>query len=67
MLSQKFFSSLYETSFNFTGFNISFRSSFKAARSLTFEEESQRTPITTLNEKSKEETGISLQVLVCAS
>uniref|UniRef100_A0A8D2P350 non-specific serine/threonine protein kinase n=1 Tax=Zosterops lateralis melanops TaxID=1220523 RepID=A0A8D2P350_ZOSLA len=33
-------------------------------RSLTFEEESQRTPITTLNEKSKEETGISLQDLL---
>ncbi|NWW78521.1 ATM kinase, partial [Climacteris rufus] len=40
------------------------RSSFKAAKSLTFEEESQRTPITTLNEKSKEETGISLQDLL---
>ncbi|NXP37747.1 ATM kinase, partial [Leiothrix lutea] len=40
------------------------RSSFKAAESLTFEEESQRTPITTLNEKSKEETGISLQDLL---
>uniref|UniRef100_H0ZQW0 Serine-protein kinase ATM n=1 Tax=Taeniopygia guttata TaxID=59729 RepID=H0ZQW0_TAEGU len=37
------------------------RSSFKAAKSLTFEEESQGTPITTLNEKSKEETGLSLQ------
>nr|XP_021385049.1 serine-protein kinase ATM isoform X1 [Lonchura striata domestica]XP_021385050.1 serine-protein kinase ATM isoform X1 [Lonchura striata domestica] len=37
------------------------RSSFKAAKRLTFEEESQRTPITTLNEKSKEETGLSLQ------
>ncbi|NXY15996.1 ATM kinase, partial [Atrichornis clamosus] len=40
------------------------RSSFKAAKSLTFEEESQRTIITTLNEKSKEETGISLQDLL---
>lgn len=53
--------------FHFPGWNISFRSSFKAAKSLTFEEESQRTPISTLNEKSKEETGLSLQVLVCAS
>ncbi|XP_009997696.1 PREDICTED: serine-protein kinase ATM [Chaetura pelagica] len=33
-------------------------------RSLTFEEESQRTAITILNEKSKEETGISLQDLL---
>nr|XP_009682092.1 PREDICTED: serine-protein kinase ATM isoform X1 [Struthio camelus australis] len=40
------------------------RSSFKAAKSLTFEEESQRTAITILNEKSKEETGISLQDLL---
>ncbi|KAI1242007.1 hypothetical protein IHE44_0005519 [Lamprotornis superbus] len=40
------------------------RSSFKAAKSLTFEEESQRTPISTLNEKSKEETGLSLQDLL---
>uniref|UniRef100_A0A8C3Y007 non-specific serine/threonine protein kinase n=1 Tax=Catharus ustulatus TaxID=91951 RepID=A0A8C3Y007_CATUS len=32
--------------------------------SLTFEEESQRTPISTLNEKSKEETGLSLQDLL---
>ncbi|NXF07653.1 ATM kinase, partial [Smithornis capensis] len=40
------------------------RSSFKAAKSLTFEEESQRTTITTLNEKSKEETGLSLQDLL---
>ncbi|XP_062423249.1 serine-protein kinase ATM [Rhea pennata] len=40
------------------------RSSFKAAKSLTFEEESQRTTITILNEKSKEETGISLQDLL---
>uniref|UniRef100_A0A8C3MZA8 non-specific serine/threonine protein kinase n=1 Tax=Geospiza parvula TaxID=87175 RepID=A0A8C3MZA8_GEOPR len=31
---------------------------------LTFEEESQRTPITTLSEKSKEETGLSLQDLL---
>uniref|UniRef100_A0A8D2N0D0 non-specific serine/threonine protein kinase n=1 Tax=Zonotrichia albicollis TaxID=44394 RepID=A0A8D2N0D0_ZONAL len=31
---------------------------------LTFEEESQRTPIATLNEKSKEETGLSLQDLL---
>uniref|UniRef100_A0A8C3EEI8 non-specific serine/threonine protein kinase n=1 Tax=Corvus moneduloides TaxID=1196302 RepID=A0A8C3EEI8_CORMO len=36
----------------------------KQQESLTFEEESQRTPITTLNEKSKEETGISLQDLL---
>lgn len=64
VLSQNLFSSLYEISFNFAGKNISFRSSFKAAKSLTFEEESQRTPITTLNEKSKEETGISLQDLL---
>ncbi|NXH12272.1 ATM kinase, partial [Bucco capensis] len=40
------------------------RASFKAAKSLTFEEESQRTTITVLNEKSKEETGISLQDLL---
>ncbi|NXJ58989.1 ATM kinase, partial [Rostratula benghalensis] len=40
------------------------RSSFKAAKSLTFEEESQRSTITILNEKSKEETGISLQDLL---
>ncbi|KAM6342206.1 serine-protein kinase ATM isoform 2-T3 [Podargus strigoides] len=40
------------------------RLSFKAARSLTFEEESPRTTITVLNEKSKEETGISLQDLL---
>ncbi|XP_061847968.1 serine-protein kinase ATM isoform X4 [Colius striatus] len=40
------------------------RSSFKAAKSLTFEEESQKTTITILNEKSKEETGISLQDLL---
>ncbi|NWY72580.1 ATM kinase, partial [Erithacus rubecula] len=40
------------------------RSSFKAAKSLTFEEESQKTPISTLNEKSKEETGLSLQDLL---
>ncbi|XP_040439477.1 serine-protein kinase ATM isoform X2 [Falco naumanni] len=40
------------------------RLSFKAAKSLMFEEESQRTIITTLNEKSKEETGISLQDLL---
>ncbi|NXW63760.1 ATM kinase, partial [Eurystomus gularis] len=40
------------------------RSSFKAAKSLTFEEESQRMTITSLNEKSKEETGISLQDLL---
>ncbi|XP_071591031.1 serine-protein kinase ATM-like isoform X2 [Heliangelus exortis] len=40
------------------------RSSFKAAKSLTFEEESQRTTITILDEKSKEETGISLQDLL---
>ncbi|XP_065687565.2 serine-protein kinase ATM [Patagioenas fasciata] len=40
------------------------RSSFKAAKSLTFEEESQRTTITILNEKSREETGISLQDLL---
>ncbi|XP_064297316.1 serine-protein kinase ATM isoform X2 [Phalacrocorax carbo] len=40
------------------------RSSLKAAKSLTFEEESQRTTITVLNEKSKEETGISLQDLL---
>ncbi|XP_075580028.1 serine-protein kinase ATM [Pelecanus crispus] len=33
-------------------------------RSLSFEEESQRTTITILNEKSKEETGISLQDLL---
>uniref|UniRef100_A0A663LSW5 non-specific serine/threonine protein kinase n=1 Tax=Athene cunicularia TaxID=194338 RepID=A0A663LSW5_ATHCN len=33
-------------------------------KSLTFEEESQRTTITILNEKSKEETGISLQDLL---
>ncbi|KAJ7395628.1 hypothetical protein BTVI_152677 [Pitangus sulphuratus] len=39
------------------------RSSFKAAKSLTFEEESQKTTISTLNEKSKEETGLSLQAL----
>uniref|UniRef100_A0A8C0ZKN4 non-specific serine/threonine protein kinase n=1 Tax=Cyanistes caeruleus TaxID=156563 RepID=A0A8C0ZKN4_CYACU len=36
----------------------------KQQESLTFEEGSQRTPITTLNEKSKEETGISLQDLL---
>ncbi|NWS93822.1 ATM kinase, partial [Mionectes macconnelli] len=40
------------------------RSSFKAAKSLTFEEESQKTTISTLNEKSKEETGLSLQDLL---
>ncbi|XP_069739549.1 serine-protein kinase ATM [Phaenicophaeus curvirostris] len=40
------------------------RSSFKAARSLTFEEESQRSTISILDEKSKEETGISLQDLL---
>ncbi|KAM9300934.1 serine-protein kinase ATM isoform 3-T5 [Morus bassanus] len=40
------------------------RSSLKAAKGLTFEEESQRTTITILNEKSKEETGISLQDLL---
>ncbi|KAM9389462.1 serine-protein kinase ATM [Phaethornis superciliosus] len=40
------------------------RSSFKAAKSLTFEEETQRTTITILDEKSKEETGISLQDLL---
>ncbi|KAK1190904.1 ATM kinase, partial [Pygoscelis papua] len=40
------------------------RSSFKAAKSLTFEEESQRTTITILNEKSKEESGKSLQDLL---
>ncbi|NXP10247.1 ATM kinase, partial [Thinocorus orbignyianus] len=40
------------------------RSSFKAAKSLTFEEESQKSTITILNEKSKEETGISLQDLL---
>ncbi|XP_035183026.1 serine-protein kinase ATM isoform X2 [Oxyura jamaicensis] len=39
------------------------RSSFKKAKSLTFEEESERTAITILNEKSKE-TGISLQDLL---
>uniref|UniRef100_A0A8C6Z7X0 non-specific serine/threonine protein kinase n=1 Tax=Nothoprocta perdicaria TaxID=30464 RepID=A0A8C6Z7X0_NOTPE len=33
-------------------------------RSLTFEEESQKSTITILNEKSKEETGISLQDLL---
>ncbi|XP_066845922.1 serine-protein kinase ATM isoform X1 [Anser cygnoides] len=37
--------------------------SFKKAKSLTFEEESQRTAITILSEKSKE-TGISLQDLL---
>uniref|UniRef100_A0A8C3TZS2 non-specific serine/threonine protein kinase n=1 Tax=Catharus ustulatus TaxID=91951 RepID=A0A8C3TZS2_CATUS len=36
----------------------------KQQESLTFEEESQRTPISTLNEKSKEETGLSLQDLL---
>uniref|UniRef100_A0A8C3MX52 non-specific serine/threonine protein kinase n=1 Tax=Geospiza parvula TaxID=87175 RepID=A0A8C3MX52_GEOPR len=36
----------------------------KQQKSLTFEEESQRTPITTLSEKSKEETGLSLQDLL---
>uniref|UniRef100_A0A8C5IPZ9 non-specific serine/threonine protein kinase n=1 Tax=Junco hyemalis TaxID=40217 RepID=A0A8C5IPZ9_JUNHY len=36
----------------------------KQQKSLTFEEESQRTPIATLNEKSKEETGLSLQDLL---
>uniref|UniRef100_A0A8C3XBW8 non-specific serine/threonine protein kinase n=1 Tax=Cyanoderma ruficeps TaxID=181631 RepID=A0A8C3XBW8_9PASS len=36
----------------------------KQQESLTFEEESQGTPITTLNEKSKEETGIGLQDLL---
>ncbi|XP_030303671.1 serine-protein kinase ATM isoform X2 [Calypte anna] len=40
------------------------RSSFKSAKSLTFEEESQRTTLTILDEKSKEETGISLQDLL---
>ncbi|XP_076184293.1 serine-protein kinase ATM isoform X3 [Aptenodytes patagonicus] len=40
------------------------RSSFKATKSLTFEEESQRTTITVLNEKSKEESGKSLQDLL---
>ncbi|XP_068000723.1 serine-protein kinase ATM [Melanerpes formicivorus] len=40
------------------------RSSFKAAKSLTFEEESQKSTITILNEKSKEDTGISLQDLL---
>lgn len=34
---------------------------------MAFEEESQKTTITILNEKSKEETGVSLQVNVCAS
>uniref|UniRef100_A0A803VV72 non-specific serine/threonine protein kinase n=1 Tax=Ficedula albicollis TaxID=59894 RepID=A0A803VV72_FICAL len=36
----------------------------KQQESLTFEEESQKTPISTLNEKSKEETGLSLQDLL---
>ncbi|XP_062471298.1 serine-protein kinase ATM [Pezoporus occidentalis] len=41
------------------------RSSFKAAKSLAFEEEEdQKTTITILNEKSKEETGLSLQDLL---
>ncbi|KAM6290797.1 serine-protein kinase ATM [Porphyrio hochstetteri] len=40
------------------------RSRFKAAKSLTFEEESQRSAITDLNEKSKEESGVSLQDLL---
>ncbi|XP_030331993.1 serine-protein kinase ATM isoform X1 [Strigops habroptila] len=40
------------------------RSSFKAAKSLAFEEESQKPIITILNEKSKEETGLSLQDLL---
>ncbi|NXU56060.1 ATM kinase, partial [Turnix velox] len=40
------------------------RSSFKAAKSLTFEEESQKSTITILNEKSKQQTGISLQDLL---
>ncbi|XP_049679641.1 serine-protein kinase ATM isoform X3 [Accipiter gentilis] len=40
------------------------RFSFKAARSLTFEEESQTRTVTILNEKSKGETGISLQDLL---
>ncbi|XP_048790883.1 serine-protein kinase ATM isoform X2 [Lagopus muta] len=39
------------------------RSSFKAAKSLTFEEESEKSTIAILNEKSKE-TGISLQDLL---
>lgn len=33
-------------------------------RNLTFEEESQSTTISSLSEKSKEETGISLQVYI---
>ncbi|KAM9602488.1 serine-protein kinase ATM isoform 2-T2 [Morphnus guianensis] len=40
------------------------RFSFKAAKSLTFEEESQTRTVTILNEKSKGETGISLQDLL---
>ncbi|XP_075347105.1 serine-protein kinase ATM [Mycteria americana] len=40
------------------------RSSSKVAKSLTLGEESQRTAITILSEKSKEETGISLQDLL---
>ncbi|KAM9566085.1 serine-protein kinase ATM [Guaruba guarouba] len=40
------------------------RLSFKAAKNLAFEEESQKTAITILNEKSKEETGLSLQDLL---
>uniref|UniRef100_K7FFL2 non-specific serine/threonine protein kinase n=1 Tax=Pelodiscus sinensis TaxID=13735 RepID=K7FFL2_PELSI len=40
------------------------RSAFKASKNLTFEEESQSPTINSLNEKSKEETGISLQDLL---
>ncbi|CAM5075810.1 unnamed protein product [Natator depressus] len=40
------------------------RSAFKASKNLTFEEESQSPTINRLNEKSKEETGISLQDLL---
>ncbi|XP_054829190.1 serine-protein kinase ATM [Eublepharis macularius] len=40
------------------------RSTSKAAKHLTFEEESQNLTITGLSEKSKEETGISLQDLL---
>jgi hypothetical protein len=38
------------------------RSAYVINRSLTFEEGSQGTTISSLSEKSKEETGISLQV-----
>ncbi|XP_074841015.1 serine-protein kinase ATM isoform X2 [Carettochelys insculpta] len=40
------------------------RSAFKASKNLTFDDESQSSTISSLNEKSKEETGISLQDLL---